>query len=143
MRRQLLRVIAVPALLLLGGCTSASSARRSGGHVVVPALQLIDARGLPAWTPTEAHISACETSLGRTLAKRKRDLGTYYLRLGGVIRDGSHRIVGFATQSASNLQPASEDTLLLPPFGGGETVFRFEYDADHGKLVLFEFGAPL
>ncbi len=140
------RIIIAAAVVVLEGCAGASSTT-SAAHVVVPASQLPDTSGQPAWLPSEAHIASCESAIGRALASRKRDLGSYYLHLTGVIRDGRRHIVGIAADKrvagARYIQPSSQETIVLPTFGGGEAFFSFDYDTDREKLVKLDFNAPL
>ncbi|HEY4246122.1 MAG TPA: hypothetical protein VGM64_04650 [Lacunisphaera sp.] len=134
------------AVLLLGGCTAASSSTKSAAHVIVPANQLPRTFGLSGWSPTEGQIAACEVVLGRALAEKKHDPGSYYLRLGDIVRHGTRHIVGIGADSNTGtyyLQPASDETIVLPPFGGGETFFSFDYDSETGKLMTLEFNESL
>lgn len=128
--------------LLVAGCVTSSYSKRSAGYVVVPAREFFVPKGSLEWSPTDADVAACEAALARELANADCDLGRYYLRLSGTVRDGARHIVGFAGLSPIYLTP-SEDTVILPAFGGGKTFFRFAYDFDRRKLVQFEFGAPL
>lgn len=129
--------------LLIAGCVTASYSKRSAGYVVVPAREFFAPKGSLEWSPTDAEVAACEAALARELSNADCDLSRYYLRLSGTVRNGARHLVGFAGLSRGYLKPPSEETILLPPFGGGKTFFRFDYDADRRKLVQFEFGAPL
>ena len=146
-KEMLRRIIIAGAVAVLGGCAGAPSSTTSAAHVVVPSSQLPGTSGQAAWSPSEAQIASCEAAIGRTLASRKRDLGSYYLRLRGVIRDGRRHIVGIAADKrvpgTHYLQPPSEETIVLPAFGGGEAFFSFDYDSDFEKLVRLDFNAPL
>lgn len=139
--------IFIPIAIALGGCAGAPVSLTSAGRVVVPASQLPGTLGQSGWSPTEAQVVSCETAIAHALAKERRDLGTYYLRLGGVNRNGSRYIVGFAVDQRADdaryLRPPSEEVILLPAFGGGEVYFSFDYDVDQEKLVKLEFNAPL
>jgi hypothetical protein len=139
-------VILLCVVLLSGGCVGASSSKTSAARVVVPAKQLPGAYGLAEWSPTREQVASCEAALAQALAKKKHDLGSYYLRLGGVVREGTRRIIGLASDKATGthyLMPAAEDVIVLPTFGGGEAYFSFEYDSDRGKIVKLEFNAAL
>jgi hypothetical protein len=139
-------ITVLSAALLLVGCVAARFSHTSAGRVVVPAVQLPGGSRHPAWTPTEDQIASCEAALARTLAKNKRDLGDYYLRLGGAVRDGKRHIIGIAAHKATGthyLLPAAEDTWVLPTFGGGEAFFSFDYDVDGRTLTRLDFNAPL
>ena len=74
-------------------------------------------------------------------------MGSYHVRLGGVIRDGARHIVGIAADKRIDgthyLQPPSDERIILPTFGGGEAFFSFDYDSDREKVVKLEFKAPL
>jgi hypothetical protein len=126
--------------LLLAGCVGVASSLRSAGHAVVPAREFQSSSG---WSPTEEQITACEAALASRLTREKLDLAQYYLRVSGVMRDGTRRIVGFAGKSYAYLQRPPADVVILTPFGGGKDNFRFDYDVECGKLVAFNFNAPL
>jgi hypothetical protein len=120
----------------------------SAGHVTVPANQLPNTFGQQGWPPTEEDIRACELAIAHDLKKSGHELGSYYLRLAGVVRDGRRHILGMAANraepnSADYLRPASEDHLFMAPFGGGDLFFRFDYDTQRRRLVKLEFNRPL
>jgi len=102
----------------------------------------------PAWTPSDAEVAQCELALGAALAKKKKDVANYYLRMSGIVRDGSRFIVGDACDKATPdaaryLAPPSEGSVLLGPFGGGETYFSFDYDAGREEITMLKFNAAL
>ena len=139
------RFTVLSIVLLLGSCAAAPFSK-SAAHVVVPANQLPGTLGQSGWSPTEEQIASCEASIAQALARKKHDLGSYHLRLGGVVRNGGRHIVGIAADKgvgAHYLQPVSEETIVLPVFGGGEAFFSFDYDLDRGKVVTLEFNAAL
>lgn len=140
-------VMILSAAVFLASCATRPSSLTSAAHVVIPASQLPGTLGQPGWTPTDAQIAGCEAALAHALARKRLDLGTYYLRLGGITRDGSRRLIGIAADkrgcSPEFLLPPSENRIILPAFGGGDAYFRFEYDLDQNKLMKLEFNAPL
>lgn len=88
----------------------------------------------------------CEHAIAGRLPSKRHDLARYYLRLTGVLRDGHRHIIGMAADKqagADYARPPSEDTIVLPTFGGGEAFFSFDYDIDQKKLSKFEFNAAL
>lgn len=86
--------------------------------------------------------------MGRELARRKKDLARYYVRLCGTQGPEGRLIVGDAcrmdTPNAQHyLTPPDRDTIALGTFGGGEAFFRFQYDPATGRLTEFQFNAAL
>ncbi|MBL9206624.1 MAG: hypothetical protein JNN01_16150 [Opitutaceae bacterium] len=140
-------VMILSAALLLASCATRPSSLTSAARVVIPAGQLPGTLGQPGWTPTDAQIASCEAALAQALASKRLDLGTYYLRLGGITRDGSRRLIGMAADKRASspefLLPPSENRILLGAYGGGDAYFRFEYDLDQNKLMKLDFNAPL
>lgn len=140
--------------LLLTGCAATpspsrvSEAIRSAGYVVIPAEQNSFRSAAPPWTPTEAEIQLCEGALAKALDKQNKSLAHYYLRLSGVAGESGRSIDGYgahkeAPNAVQHLTPANEETILLPAFGGGDLYFRFSFDCEERKLVLFRFNAAL
>jgi hypothetical protein len=131
---------------LLNGCSGTSISLSSAGRVVVPGGQLPPTLGLLNWSPTEEDLRMCEHAIAHRLASTRHDLGRYYLRLGGVLRDGHRHIIGIAEDKqvgTDYARPPSEETIVLPAFGGGEAFFSFDYDMDQKKLSKLEFNAAL
>ena len=140
-------IIAIIALCFFTACTSAPHAVRSARRVIVPATTFAP-QATPTWSPTEAQFAKCEAAIGAEVAKKKRSLADYYVRMSAIVRNGRPTMVGDAchkeaTGAERYIAPARPDTILLSAYGGGEAFFSFEYDTTTDAFLTFQFNAPL
>lgn len=160
--------IIVAVCLILAGCASAPLHEKSAGYVVVPSARAIGVIGYSEeeWQPDGTQVARLEKEIGRLFdhpdkrmwgaltrdglppQKAPFPLSDYFIRYGGVIKDGKKLIVGKASHRSISaagraLSIPDRDTLELPPFGGGTFFFTVTFDPDTNRISNLSYNAPL
>jgi hypothetical protein len=160
-------LVVLGASLALTSCASLPVEKASAGHVIAPDARRIGLVGYTGeWSPEEPQVATLEEKIGRLFARpdarlqgllarsgspsRKAPfpLSDYFIRYGGVIKEGKQVIIGKASHrnvgsAARALTVPSGDTFELEAFGGGSYYFTVSYDPQAEKILALIYNAPL